>query len=280
MPEHVFVGVDLGGTRIRVVANGRPANWFRHIEGRAPTLADLPRFLRRLWRRWRLSRGAVHALVVAARGIWTAPERRAEERRLRSLARRVAVISDAEAAFHGALGQGSGLLVLAGTGSIVLGRTRRGRWARAGGLGPLLGDEGSAFWIGREWLKTTARREDFEAVRRLVRAPDAPARIAGLAVRVLTLARAKNRIARRIVADAQRHLATQAIEVTRALGLSPPITVSWAGKLLEDRTFRSGLWRTLRRSELSVRVVSPREPPVLAAARLALALSRQRAVPP
>src|SRR3989304_4407417 len=46
-------------------------------------------------------------------------------------------------------GRPPGPLVPAGTGSIVIGRDARGRWARAGGLGPLLGDEGSAFWLGR-----------------------------------------------------------------------------------------------------------------------------------
>src|ERR671922_279575 len=46
-----------------------------------------------------------------------------------------------------------GALLLAGTGSIVLGRDARGRLVRAGGLGPLIGDEGSAFWLGREWLR-------------------------------------------------------------------------------------------------------------------------------
>jgi len=275
MAERVTVGVDVGGTRIRVLA-ASTANWFRRVETRAPTLTDLPQFLGRLWRVWRFSRQEVDALVVAAKGIWTVRERRTHERRLRRLARRVRVISDAEAAYLGALGETSGLLVLAGTGSIVLGRTPRGRWVRRGGLGPLLGDEGSAFWIGKEWLKATTNGEDFQAVRRLVRVPDAPARIAKLAVKVLRQARAGNKLARWIVAEAQRHLAVQATEVCRALGLSPPIRVSWAGTLIEDRAFRLGLWRTLRRSGLSLRVIPPRESPVLAAARLALALAAAR----
>ena len=68
-----------------------------------------------------------------------------------------------------------GVLLLAGTGSIVLGRDRRGRWARAGGLGPLLGDEGSAFWLGREWLR--AARDALRAAPPPP-APDPVARIA------------------------------------------------------------------------------------------------------
>ena len=58
--------------------------------------------------------------------MWTPRERGAVRRRLRGLARRVEVISDVEAALLGALDGRPGLLVLAGTGSIVLGRDGEG----------------------------------------------------------------------------------------------------------------------------------------------------------
>ncbi len=41
-----------------------------------------------------------------------------------------------------------GIIVLAGTGSFVFGRTAEGRTIHAGGLGPVLGDYGSAYSIG------------------------------------------------------------------------------------------------------------------------------------
>jgi len=53
---------------------------------------------------------------VAARGVWTRAERRAAARRLRGVAARVEVISDAEAALLGAHDGRAGLLVLAATG--------------------------------------------------------------------------------------------------------------------------------------------------------------------
>ncbi|MBI4609036.1 MAG: hypothetical protein HY726_08510 [Candidatus Rokubacteria bacterium] len=272
----IAVGGDLGGTWIRVLALSSDGGRLRSFTGAAPDLVSLPKFLRSLFRRWRVTPAQVGALVIATRGVWTAPERRRQARRLRNLARKVTVLPDVEAAYLGALGDTPGLLVLAGTGSIVLGRNPRGRWIRRGGLGPLLGDEGSAFWIGREWLKATKRGERFETLRPLVRFPDAAARVARAAVRVLARARTGNRIARRIVAEAQRHLALQVREVASALSLRPPIAVSWAGRLLEDRGFRAGVWRALRRGGLSLRVVPPREAPVLATARLALTLSQRR----
>src|SRR5262245_60888036 len=148
------VSVDLGGTRLRLLALDGVRVVVRASD-RSPRMAELAKFLLGFWkaRGWR--RRDVAALVVASRGIWTSAERLALARQLERLAGRVEVMSDAQAAFLGALGDRPGLLILAGTGSIVIGRDGRGRWTRAGGLGPLLGDEGSAFWIGRAWLRTT-----------------------------------------------------------------------------------------------------------------------------
>jgi N-acetylmuramic acid 6-phosphate etherase len=50
-----------------------------------------------------------------------------------------------------------GLIVLAGTGSFVHGRTPQGRELHLGGWGPVLGDEGSAYDIGLRGLRTALR---------------------------------------------------------------------------------------------------------------------------
>ena len=114
--------VDLGGTWVRVSVSGpRP----RRFRGPTPGVVGLPALLARLWKRWRLGRGEIAAVGVAARGIWTPRERRALARRLRRFAPRVLVISDVEAAYAGALGLTPGVLLLAGTGSIALGRDRK-----------------------------------------------------------------------------------------------------------------------------------------------------------
>ena len=217
------IGVDLGGTWIRVLAadaRGRP----RSITAPSPGLAGLPAFLGRLWQRWALAGADVDVLVVASRGVWTRAERSSQARRLRALARHVQVISDTEAAYRGALGDAAGMLLLAGTGSMALGRDGRGRWARAGGLGPLLGDEGSAFWIGREWLRASTRTRSFLAARRLLRSPDPVARIAAGAPAVLRRARAgSSPAARAIVTRAQGALADLLVTTARRLRLRPPI---------------------------------------------------------
>lgn len=213
---------------------------------------------------------------MAARGVWLPGERRALTRALRGLGRRVVVMADVEAAWHATHDGGAGVLVLAGTGSIVLGRDARGRWARAGGLGPLLGDEGSAFWIGRAWLRAGAAAS---VQRRLAVRPDAVAAIAALAPRVIARARRGDRRAARVVREAQVHLAAQVREVTRALGLRGPVPVGGAGRVMEDRWFARGVSRALARAGLSVRWRAARRAPVDAAAHLAAALAGNSARP-
>jgi len=72
----------------------------------------------------------------------------------------VNVTSDIEIALAAAVGKGVGVLLLAGTGSVAYGRNAEGKTVRAGGWGPWLGDEGSAFDIGRRALTAIRRHED------------------------------------------------------------------------------------------------------------------------
>ncbi len=265
------IGVDLGGTWIRLVAldaDGRR----RVLASRSPGLAGLPDFLRLLWRRWHLGPADVGGLAVASRGVWTRAERRRQARRLQNLAMAVQVLSDAEAAYHAALGDTPGVLILAGTGSMALGRDARGGWARAGGLGPLLGDEGSAFWIAREWLRTSRRDEDFRLARRLLATSDPVARVAALAPEVLRRASAGSPRARRIIRRGQEALADLLVATARKLRTRPPVAVSWGGSLLGVESYRSGLWRAVRRQGLEIEVCPPRKNAAEAAMRLAAGL--------
>jgi N-acetylglucosamine kinase-like BadF-type ATPase len=62
------------------------------------------------------------------------------------------LVSDAEIVLEEAFGAAapSGVVLIAGTGSIALARDAGGRLVRAGGAGPGHGDEGGGHWIGRE----------------------------------------------------------------------------------------------------------------------------------
>jgi N-acetylglucosamine kinase-like BadF-type ATPase len=73
------------------------------------------------------------------------------------------VASDYEVALEAAAGSGPGVVLIAGTGSVAYGRNAAGETARAGGYGPWIGDEGSAFEIGRRAVSAVARARDSDA---------------------------------------------------------------------------------------------------------------------
>ena len=70
------------------------------------------------------------------------------------------VVGDMEIAMEAAFGEGPGVIVIAGTGSIAFGRNQEGATARAGGWGFAIGDEGSAHWIGRAAVNALLRSLD------------------------------------------------------------------------------------------------------------------------
>jgi glucosamine kinase len=66
------------------------------------------------------------------------------------------IVNDVELAWRGAFPEGDGVLILSGTGSMAWARGG----VRVGGWGDLMGDEGSAFWIGQRALAEMARAID------------------------------------------------------------------------------------------------------------------------
>ena len=73
---------------------------------------------------------------------------------------RTLVVNDALVALEAGAGEGPGVVLVAGTGSIAYGRNASSQAARAGGWGYLLGDEGGGFWIGRAALSAVVRQFD------------------------------------------------------------------------------------------------------------------------
>ena len=70
------------------------------------------------------------------------------------------ITGDEEIALQAAFDDGPGVLVIAGTGSHVVGHCSNGARMNAGGWGPMLGDEGSGHWIGLEAIRSALRARD------------------------------------------------------------------------------------------------------------------------
>lgn len=87
---------------------------------------------------------------------------------------------DEEIALEAAFGGGPGVLVIAGTGSHVVGRCSNGSRFTAGGWGPMLGDEGSGHWIGLEGIRSGLRALDRGLPSCLLREVNAAWNISGI----------------------------------------------------------------------------------------------------
>lgn len=72
----------------------------------------------------------------------------------------VVIESDSVIALAGGVGQGEGIVVIAGTGSQVFGKNSQGQTKRVGGWGYLLGDEGSGYHIAIQGLQAALKSYD------------------------------------------------------------------------------------------------------------------------
>ena len=167
----IVIGVDGGGSkthvivadadgRERVSAEGGPS---AIAPGRAGRSADaIAAAVATALAGEDLAQTTVAVLVAGLAGVGREEERRALEIELsrRSLAEEVFVEPDASIALADAFGDGPGVLLIGGTGSIAYGRGPTGEIARCGGWGPGIGDEGSGTWIGRRALGVVAAAAD------------------------------------------------------------------------------------------------------------------------
>jgi len=174
------IGIDGGGTRTRGVLLGPDGEELGRAEG-ASAVADALHPEAAAQAVEDVTRAAARAAGVALplRALWAGlsgagreAARSAVEIELarRGLADVTRVGTDVLAAFHDAFGDGPGVLLIAGTGSIAWGRSEDGREGRVGGWGRHIGDEGSGYAIGLEALKRVARQADGRAPETALRA--------------------------------------------------------------------------------------------------------------
>jgi N-acetylglucosamine kinase-like BadF-type ATPase len=114
-----------------------------------------------------LSIGQVSTLVAGLTGAGRASEQKRMQEAFEKFSQSKGVSidstvieSDARIALEGAFRGGEGIILICGTGSIALGKSRDGRTFRVGGWGRMLGDEGSGFAIGRDGLNAITRHID------------------------------------------------------------------------------------------------------------------------
>ncbi|NMB44844.1 MAG: ATPase [Firmicutes bacterium] len=196
--------------------------------------------------------------------------------------------NDARIALAGAAGNRPGIILIAGTGSIALGIDQEGRQVRAGGWGPILGDEGSGYSIGRAALTAILREYDGrgrptsltkrvlsqlditnpeELIPLVYQGPLKRPKIARLAEVVLDEASQGDPVSQYLITTAAQELVDIAGAVIKRLGWScQPTTIAGTGGLLRPG---NPIWKAiiqiLAQSYAQSSLVPPLLPPVLGA---------------
>ena len=173
----------------------------------------------------------------------------------------IEIVGDQVIAMEAAFGDGPGVIVIAGTGSIAYGRNAKGELARAGGWGFAISDEGSGHWIGRAAVKASLRAYDqaghestsplldgimkfwgVTLVEQLVVMANSTPDFSALLPTVLSATEAGDDVARNVLSQAGSELAAMAgIVIDRIFGKDKSVPVAVSGGVF----YNSGLVRQI-----------------------------------
>ncbi len=218
---------------------------------------------------------------------------RAEARRRGLRLRRIGIESDARIALEAAFSGGTGIIVIAGTGSIVFGKGARGKVLRSGGWGRIIGDEGSGYALGRELFRAVAAELDGRGKKTRLRAALGKTfglrtqadivralykeefDVASAAPLVTRAAGQGDPVARRLVREAADELVSVIVPVASKLAPrrrhSGSVPLVFIGSVLTSQNELSrSVRRSLRRACPQVTVTHPDAAPVHGASLLAL----------
>ncbi len=203
-------------------------------------------------------------------------------------ARHHLLVTDAEIALQAAVGTGSGIIVIAGTGSIALARDQRGHVGRAGGWGSTFDDLGSAYDLGRKAIMAGLQEFDGRGKKtsltgricRELRIPNitnivqkdlSPEKVAALAALVTEAACEGDLVARKLCKEAAHDLSQLAIALARRFGKRMNPVICAGGILRSSRLVRYEFARCVRQAGVASKVQLARREPVAGALDMARA---------
>ncbi len=297
------VGVDGGGTKsagllvdreghVRAHAVSGPTNY--QIVGAEGIRREISRLVEELFKAAGIEPQQLACIGLGLAGVGRPgePEAVAEVVRGLDLAREVVVDHDAMIALMGALVDRPGLIIIAGTGSIALGRNERGERVRVGGWGYLLGDEGGGFYIARAGLAAVMRAFDGreektlltegmleglglsdpqEIIPRVYGRGMSHTEMADLAPVVFRAAREGDRAAGRIIYQAGRELGLMAAAAIRKLGMEGgEVEIALVGSVFKSRKLLLGAMRDGLGGGIRANFIDPRLNPAGGAVIMAL----------
>jgi N-acetylglucosamine kinase-like BadF-type ATPase len=159
----IIVGVDAGGTLTKAIAYDENGNYI------GESLAGVGNFhnvgldvaKRNIYEAiYKSTKGKFPSIVViGAAGLDSKYDEEILNSALSDLGDKVIVVHDSFIVLYSQKEDTKGVVVISGTGSVVVGYADKKR-IRAGGYGWLLSDQGSAYWIGRKALRIIVKMLD------------------------------------------------------------------------------------------------------------------------
>jgi N-acetylglucosamine kinase-like BadF-type ATPase len=204
--------------------------------------------------------------------------------------RAITIETDARIGLEGAFGGECGVVIIAGTGSILIGKISPDTVVSVGGWGRLLGDEGSGFWMGVEALKAVARDIDGRGESPYLRAALAEKlgwktraaildavyqqkfEIPSVAPLVLDGMAAGDSVCASLLQQGADHLTSHLSALVRKMGEAKSVGVVFVGGLIDHETpyarvLRDTITHALPRAEVRQALYSPAWGAVLMAMR-------------
>ncbi|HEX8235372.1 MAG TPA: BadF/BadG/BcrA/BcrD ATPase family protein [Abditibacteriaceae bacterium] len=301
MTSKFRIGVDGGGTTtravilddaLRVLGRGQAGSSNHYSVGAGRAIENVVIAIEDSLAAASLDLSDAVSCGLGLAGACTATEQRTLTDALAPFAKGLEIVvdEDAAAAQAGAFGGEPGAICIAGTGANCFGTNAQGERARADGLGPLLGDRGSGYWIGEAALRAVCRAHDGaahdgaapcpalsegvmrhyntasvdELVQLVYRPEFTKDRVAALVPVVLQSQ--VDEAAQQILQAAGEELAATAGAVLRRLNLNR-VAVS-GGVLARETPVRSSLEKALRRQFPDIQVLEPLHDAAIGAALL------------
>jgi len=205
------------------------------------------------------------------------------------------VDGDQRIAFSAGTDEKSGIVVIAGTGAIAMG-WRGKKVAISGGWDWLIGDQGSAFWVGKKVLEEIGktldgRREDFKLRKFIFKKlkikreidlyknfynEDFVAKVASISKFVDEFSKKGDRFSKEILIEAAKEVSKMAISVIEKLNLKKEkFPVVFTGGMFKSKIFKEEIEKEIKKFAPKANFILLNKEPVIGAVKLAIEMYRK-----
>jgi N-acetylglucosamine kinase-like BadF-type ATPase len=297
MEKEFLIGIDGGGTKTIAALADFKGKVLKEIEI-GPTNPNKIGFERAILNLTklisRISKGK--KIKVAYLGLAGGLERDKEKReRIRKELQKffdfpIFVDGDQRIAFRAGTDEKDGMVVIAGTGAIAMG-WKREKEAISGGWDWLIGDQGSAFWIGKKVLEEIGRsldgrKKNFELKKFVFKklkikkeidlyknfyCEDFVAKVASISKFVDEFSKKGDRFSKEILIEAAKEVSKMAVSVIKKLNFErEKFTVVFVGGMFKSEIFREKVEREIKKVARRANFILLKKKPVVGAIKLAI----------